>query len=242
MRLSDVPDLGPPDLGLTAHNKAKPPRATGSGPPKATLKPLKERTQPSGTPTLLADYRRRLQKAFKMTGDPVDRHYGLHIKRGSTGEVYADCMDYILETCKELAIPAGNKATPMDATASLPKCDGPCLDPELQSRYRSLVGSRMYCATTCRPDVAYYIGASSRHLVHPQRIHIKAAERAFQYLRSTADLALCYGRVRSQTRPLWVLRRRTCHPGLPKRLRLALLLLGRIRLVEGRIPEIDFAL
>ena len=67
MRLSEVPDLGPPDLGLTAHNKAKPPRATGSGPPKATLKPPKERTQPSGTPTLLADYRRRLQKAFKMT-------------------------------------------------------------------------------------------------------------------------------------------------------------------------------
>ena len=60
-------------------------------------------------------------------------------------------MDYILEKCKELAIPAGNKATPMDATASLPKCDGPCLDPELQSRYRSLVGSLLMSSTGTKP-------------------------------------------------------------------------------------------
>ena len=61
-------------------------------------------------------------------------------------------------------------------------------DSELQKRYRSLIGSLMHAAVTCRPDVAFAVGALSRHLVHPTAIHIKAAEHAFQYLRSTADL------------------------------------------------------
>ena len=47
----------------------------------------------TGTPSLLADYRRKLHKAFKMTGGLVDRHYGLRIRRGKNMEVYVDCND-----------------------------------------------------------------------------------------------------------------------------------------------------
>ena len=44
-----------------------------------------------------------------MTGGLVDLHYGLRIKRGSDGEVFVDCEDYIRDKCKELNIPAGNR-------------------------------------------------------------------------------------------------------------------------------------
>ena len=132
-----------------------------------------------------------------MTGGLVDRHYGLRIRRGKNKEVYVDCNDYILDKCKELEIPAGTQRTPMSSDLVLPKIEGTCNDSELQKRYRSLIGSLMHAAVTCRPDVAFAVGALSRHLVHPTAIHIKAAEHAFQYLRSTADLQLCYGRFKS---------------------------------------------
>ena len=55
----------------------------------------------------------------------------------------------------------------------------------------------MHSSVTCRPDISYAVGALSRHLVHPQDVHIKAAERVLQYLRTTADWSLCYGKLRS---------------------------------------------
>ena len=85
----------------------------------------------TGTPKLLADYRRRLYKAFKMTGGPVERHYGLNIGRGDKHEVFVDCKDYILDKCKELNISEGSFKTPMAANLVLPKMDGPCLDSAL---------------------------------------------------------------------------------------------------------------
>ena len=67
----------------------------------------------------------------------------------------------------------------------------------LHKRYRTLVGSLMHAAVTCRPDMAFSVGTLSRHLQHPSQIHVDAAERVFKYLRYTADLSLCYGRLRS---------------------------------------------
>ena len=55
----------------------------------------------------------------------------------------------------------------------------------------------MHAAVTCRPDMAFSVGTLSRHLQHPSQIHVDAAERVFKYLRYTADLSLCYGRLRS---------------------------------------------
>ena len=69
----------------------------------------------TGTPKLLADYRRRLYAKFKMTGGLVERHYGLNIRRGKLGEVFVDCQDYILDKCKELNIAPGKFNTPMAA-------------------------------------------------------------------------------------------------------------------------------
>ena len=147
----------------------------------------------TGTPNLLADYRRRLYKASSMTGGLVERHYGLNISRGAHSEVFVNCKTYILDKCSELNIPEGSYSTPMASTLVLPKVDGPCLDGVLHKKYRSYVGSLMHCAVTCRPDVAFAVGSLSRHLNHPQEIHLKAAERVFKYLRATADLQLCYG-------------------------------------------------
>ena len=79
----------------------------------------------TGTPKLLADYRRRLYAKFKMTGGLVERHYGLNIRRGKLGEVFVDCQDYILNKCKELNIAPGKFNTPMAADLVLPKIEAP---------------------------------------------------------------------------------------------------------------------
>ena len=89
------------------------------------------RKTPGGKAKGAGAYRRRLYKAFKMTGGPVERHYGLNIGRGDKHEVFVDCKDYILDKCKELNISEGSFKTPMAANLVLPKMDGPCLDSAL---------------------------------------------------------------------------------------------------------------
>ena len=67
--------------------------------------------------------------------------------------------------------------TPFDPQAKLTIEDqspkGSAVDPTL---YRGYVGSVLYAAQTCRPDIAYAVKELSRFLVEPLQAHLNAAQ------------------------------------------------------------------
>jgi hypothetical protein len=66
------------------------------------------------------------------------------------------------------------------------------LDLELQSRYRSLIGSLMYAALFWRPDIAQATAHLSRFLHAPGIMHWKYAIHILKYLQGTTHYGLLY--------------------------------------------------
>ena len=52
-----------------------------------------------------------------------------------------------------------------------------CIDPDLHSRYRSLVGALLFIAITTRPDVQYAAGMLSRCVAYPTPEMLKEAAK-----------------------------------------------------------------
>jgi hypothetical protein len=83
--------------------------------------------------------------------------------------------------------------TPLDPQAKLtiedqsPKGSG--VDPTL---YRGYVGSVLYAAQTCRPDIAYAVKELSRFLVEPLQAHLNAAQRLVCYLHGSKEMSIKY--------------------------------------------------
>ena len=63
---------------------------------------------------------------------------------------------------------------------------------ELLSRYQSLVGALLYCATQTRPDVAYAVGMLCRAMSRPTEELYLDAIRVLCYLHRTRALGLTY--------------------------------------------------
>ena len=66
--------------------------------------------------------------------------------------------------------------------------------PALESDYRAIVGSLLYCAVTVRPDISYAVGMLSRALNCPTARLLDEAKRVLQYLLSTKELGIHYVR------------------------------------------------
>jgi hypothetical protein len=62
-----------------------------------------------------------------------------------------------------------------------------------QTRYRSLVGALLYCATNTRPDIAYAVGMLCRCMSRPTDDLMCDAMRVLHYLCLSRDLGLRYG-------------------------------------------------
>ena len=68
------------------------------------------------------------------------------------------------------------------------------IDPKLLRRYRAIVGSILFAATTVRADIAYAAGMLSRAMSLPTPAMLAAAERVVQYLNTTRELGIRYSR------------------------------------------------
>jgi len=121
-----------------------------------------------------------------MTGGLASEYYGLEVKQNTReGTTAISCRKYIENTMAKLKITTRYQRTPMEAELTLPRPQTPCSDKTLHKRYRSLVGSAMHPAVTCRPDIATAVRELSSFLQHPGKQHVQAAERGLQYLHST---------------------------------------------------------
>jgi hypothetical protein len=133
---------------------------------------------------VLNEYRIALHKKFKMTGGEATMHYGLDIKRDqSTGTVGLGAATYTGNAINKFDIDTSTEVyTPMASDLALDKLPGTCPDKATNTRYRSIVGSLVFPAPTCRPDIAHACHVISRHLNHPGPEHLISAERVLAYL------------------------------------------------------------
>ncbi|KAL5758288.1 hypothetical protein ACOSP7_020899 [Xanthoceras sorbifolium] len=58
--------------------------------------------------------------------------------------------------------------------------------------YASAIGSLMYAMVCTRPDIAQAVGAVSRYMNNPGKIHWEVVKWIFRYLRGTTKKALCF--------------------------------------------------
>jgi hypothetical protein len=90
-----------------------------------------------------------------------------------------------------------SRTTPIDYRY-IPKCNNALLstaDIEYMSTvpYANAVGSLMYLAITCRPDIAYVVSLFSRFMQSPCREHWEGVKNIFRYLKYTSSLGITYG-------------------------------------------------
>ena len=82
-------------------------------------------------------------------------------------------------------------STPLETNAKLVKVDNSEVDIKM---YQSALGGLMYAMLATRPDLAYAVGALSKHAACPGQAHFAALKQVYHYLRRTTNTHLIYRR------------------------------------------------
>ena len=82
-------------------------------------------------------------------------------------------------------------STPMATGIKLEHLDAPS-NPKIQQTYQQMLGCLMYTMTCTHPDLAYAVGALSRHSTAPSPNHLTAIRHVFRYLSGTRNAVLIY--------------------------------------------------
>ncbi|KAE8686024.1 cytochrome P450 71A9-like [Hibiscus syriacus] len=87
-------------------------------------------------------------------------------------------------------------STPLGVHFRLSKEQSPKMEEErahmVKVPYASAIGSLMYVMVCTRPDIAQAVGAVSRYMNNPGKVHWEAVKWILRYLRGTTNKALCF--------------------------------------------------
>ena len=130
---------------------------------------------------------------MKLKKGMPDFFLGLNLSQPSPGEITVSCKSYIRdmgETYLTNPIESYPSAHTPSCSDRLPKlyeearssAKTRTIDPKLEKKYRSLVGSLQYAASTARPDILYTVGLLGRALTFPTPELYDAAMRVLGYL------------------------------------------------------------
>ena len=140
-----------------------------------------------------------LKQTFKMKDmGPASYILGMRIIRNEKeGTVSVDQEKYIKDILARFEMTECNSiSTPLDPNQVLSKCMEPANEEEEDEMkripYQEAVGSLIYAANCCRPDIAHAVGVVSRFNQNPGRAHWKAVKRIFRYLKGTLSHKLVY--------------------------------------------------
>lgn len=86
---------------------------------------------------------------------------------------------------------------PLSPKAELRKADTQAKQQAVKTD-QSLTGSLNYASTVSRPDLALSLGMLTKHNLNPQEPHLSAAYRTCHYAKRTSNLAITYGRARTE--------------------------------------------
>ena len=125
----------------------------------------------------------------------------VEISRSASGHVtlrQTAYIDKLVATHAPQGVPKTNQRNKTPCDPSLPQSVLEAVDsdedpnPEIRTKYMSLVGALLYCATHTRPDIAYSVGLLSRAMARPNPVLYEAALRVLYYLYRTRMLGLRY--------------------------------------------------
>ena len=128
----------------------------------------------------------------------ISYYLGCHITRDRKARtVTFDQRRYARTVAERFGIDKTSIIPASPGMAPLSKADEPQTDAEIaemRSRpYREAVGALMWIATMTRPDLSYAAHNLAKFGDNPGPAHWKAATKALQYLKRTADLGVTYG-------------------------------------------------
>ena len=141
----------------------------------------------------------KLSKQFEMKVlGAAKQILGMRIKRDTNSRTLLLSQDkYINKVLSRFNMQnAKVVSTPLGVHFRLSKEQSPKTEEERAYRakvlYASAIGSLMYVMVCTRPDIAQAVGAVSRYMNNPGKLHWEAVKWILRYLRGTMSKALCF--------------------------------------------------
>ncbi|KAL5781877.1 hypothetical protein ACOSP7_006906 [Xanthoceras sorbifolium] len=128
----------------------------------------------------------------------VKQILGMRIKRDTkSGTLLLSQAGYIKKVLSRFNMQdAKPVSTPLGVHFRLSKEQSPKTEKErtymAKVPYASAIGSLMYAMVCTRPDIAQAVGAVSRYMNNPGKIHWEAVKWILRYLRGTTNKTLCF--------------------------------------------------
>jgi len=138
-----------------------------------------------------------LSKKFEMTDlGEISSYLGMRISRDRNKKIIQlDQEQYLKDVLARFQMQEVKPArTPLPVGAKLTKSSTPpekC-DKEFRTLYQSIIGSIMYAAIGCRPDLAYAATRLSSFSSNPDQSHLSAAKHTLRYIKGTLGAKLTY--------------------------------------------------
>ena len=142
-----------------------------------------------GDDDLITSFINKISKKFKIR-DLGEAHtfLGMEITRNRKDRILKIGQSTYIKNMAERfgLVNAKPVWTPIDTKVVLQKakCKSE-LHPD-NELYRSIIGSCMYAAILCRPDIIYGVCKLSRYLNEPTKVHMTQARRLLTYLHTTS--------------------------------------------------------
>ena len=149
-----------------------------------------------GDDDYIHEFMSKVEKKFKIRDlGEAENFLGMEIKRDRINRTLKISQSkYIINMAKKFGLESAKpQYTPMDHRVKLCKyVDKKELHPD-NELYRSIIGSIMYAAQLCRPDVVYAVCKLSKYLNEPTYTHMTQAKRCLVYLYTTRNQGIRYG-------------------------------------------------
>ena len=147
----------------------------------------------------IVNLKQKLSKQFEMKDlGAAKQILGMRIKRDTNSRTLLLSQDkYIDKVLSRFNMQnAKVVSTPLGVHFRLSKEQSPKTEEEraymAKVPYASAIGSLMYVMVCTRPDIAQAVGAVSRYMNNPGKLHWEAVKWILRYLRGTTSKALCF--------------------------------------------------
>ncbi|KAE8695627.1 Potassium transporter 10 [Hibiscus syriacus] len=147
----------------------------------------------------IINLKQKLSKQFAMKDlGAVKQILGMRIKRDTkSGTLILSHAEYINKVLSRFKMQdAKPVSTPLGVHFRLSKEQSPKTEEErahmVKVPYASAIGSLMYVMVCTRPDIAQEVGAVSKHMNNPGKVHWEAVKWILRYLRGTTNKTLCF--------------------------------------------------
>jgi hypothetical protein len=116
---------------------------------------------------------------------------GMRVVKTVDGVIYVDQETYIRNKLVEFQM---DECRPLVVPEVIEKRneEGGELSGEDINKYRKIVGSLIYAATSTRPDISHAVHMLSRHMKEPKECDLVSAKRVLRYLKGAANMSLVY--------------------------------------------------